>query len=233
MLQSEAGNRPVNLIGVSFGARVVVSCLTELARQQTKWEQQQQQHEAAIATAGKEEKDGRRFSMNDIMNSSTRRSSSASLFKAGKSIRKSIHASIKSSSSSSSSSSSLKGQTTRTDARMLPWKREPASIVENVVLMGGPVSLKPAQWRPIRAVVAGTLSNCYCEKDLLLALMYRLKNPTQLFTPPIGITRIPNSTTGGGGNVTNYNVSSLIANNHGDYRLAVRAILARVGFDEP
>ena len=231
MLQSEAGNRPVNLIGVSFGARVVVSCLTELARQQTKWEQQQQQHEAAIATAGKDEKDGRRFSMNDIMNSSTRRSSSAVLSKAGKSIRKSIHASIKA--SSSSSSSSLKGQTTRTDARMLPWKREPASIVENVVLMGGPVSLKPAQWLPIRAVVAGTLSNCYCEKDLLLALMYRLKNPTQLFTPPIGITRIPNSTTGGGGNVTNYNVSSLIANNHGDYRLAVRDILARVGFDEP
>ena len=38
LLFSTAGNRPVTLVGFSFGARVIYSCLKELARYQEKWE---------------------------------------------------------------------------------------------------------------------------------------------------------------------------------------------------
>ena len=43
LLFSTAGNRPVNLVGFSFGARVIYSCLKELARYQEKWEDLQEQ----------------------------------------------------------------------------------------------------------------------------------------------------------------------------------------------
>jgi hypothetical protein len=43
LLFSTAGNRPVNLVGFSFGARVIYSCLKELARYQEKWEDYQEQ----------------------------------------------------------------------------------------------------------------------------------------------------------------------------------------------
>jgi hypothetical protein len=38
LLFSRAGNRPVTLVGFSFGARVIYSCLKELARLQEEWE---------------------------------------------------------------------------------------------------------------------------------------------------------------------------------------------------
>jgi Protein of unknown function (DUF726) len=39
LLFSSAGNRPVTLVGFSFGARVIYCCLKELARLQEQWEQ--------------------------------------------------------------------------------------------------------------------------------------------------------------------------------------------------
>jgi hypothetical protein len=42
LLFSTAGNRPVTLVGFSFGARVIYSCLKELARYQEKWEDYQE-----------------------------------------------------------------------------------------------------------------------------------------------------------------------------------------------
>jgi hypothetical protein len=43
LLFSRAGRRPVTLIGFSFGARVIYSCLKELARLQEEWEDYQEQ----------------------------------------------------------------------------------------------------------------------------------------------------------------------------------------------
>jgi len=45
LLQSDAGHRPVSLIGFSFGARMIISCLKEIARCQVLWEQQEAKDE--------------------------------------------------------------------------------------------------------------------------------------------------------------------------------------------
>lgn len=45
-LDPKAGHRPVNLIGFSMGARIVYSCLKELARHQEIWEKQQEMKDA-------------------------------------------------------------------------------------------------------------------------------------------------------------------------------------------
>ena len=41
LLESQAGHRPVTLVGFSMGARTIYSCLKELARHQELWEKQQ------------------------------------------------------------------------------------------------------------------------------------------------------------------------------------------------
>ena len=35
-------------------------------------------------------------------------------------------------------------------------------IIENVVLLGAPVTGDPKEWRPVRRVVAGTITNGFC-----------------------------------------------------------------------
>ncbi|CAM9221456.1 unnamed protein product, partial [Ectocarpus fasciculatus] len=54
-------------------------------------------------------------------------------------------------------------------------------IVENVVLMGTPVSTDYAGWSACRRVVSGRLINCYSRKDWFLALMYR----TNMYEPTV------------------------------------------------
>lgn len=204
LLMSTAGHRPVNLIGISFGSRMIISCLTELSRHQKKWEKQQR-HEREQQSDSCRSKRG-----------------SSVILKAGDSIRKSISKNVSSKLGSSSDSNYTNKSTTST------YLREPASIIENVVLMGCPASVNVSTWESIRGVVAGRLINCYAGNDLMLALMYRIKNPTTaLLNPPVGITKVKNC------GVTNYDVSNLINNNHGEYCLVVRDILDLVGFDQP
>lgn len=116
LLFSTAGNRPVNLVGFSFGARVIYSCLKELARYQVKWEEF---HE------GKNNRKGHRSK---------------------KDIRESFES-----------------------------MREPASIVDSVVLMGLPNHLSLSSWEACRRIVAGRLIHCFSQKDLILSLMFQYK----------------------------------------------------------
>lgn len=195
LLMSTAGHRPVNLIGISFGARMIVSCLTELSRHQQKWEKEQQ--------CIQDNKWGK-------------------LLKAGgDAIRKSINDSVTSKRGSSNS-------TNETNQSSASYLREPASIVENVILMGCPATVKPSTWKSMRGMVAGQLVNCHAGNDTMLSLMYRIKNPTTaLLNPPVGITQVKEC------GVTNFDVSDMIDTNHGDYCLVVKDILDRVGFDQP
>jgi len=206
LLMSTAGHRPVNLIGISFGSRMIISCLTELSRHQKKWEKQ------------------RRHKREQQYDTSSSKRGSSIILKAGDSIRKNISNSVTSKLNISSSSSGNDTNKSTTSA----YLREPASIIENVVLMGCPASVNASTWESIRGVVAGRLINCYAGNDMMLALMYRIKNPTTaLLNPPVGITEVKDC------GVTNYDVSNIINNNHGEYCLVVRDILDLVGFDQP
>lgn len=113
LLFSRAGHRPVTLVGFSFGARTIYSCLKELAKYQEKWSEYRERthvdnHDAAAAAAAS-------WSYN-IMN--TPNEGSDDFYK---------------------------------------HMREPASIVEDAVLMGLPNHLSLSSWRACRQVVSGNV----------------------------------------------------------------------------
>lgn len=160
LLFSRAGHRPVTLIGFSFGARAIYSCLKELARYQEIWESQSEQ------------KDMKNF-REDIM-----------------------------------------------------FMREPASIVEDAVLMGLPNHLSVSSWIASRQVVAGRLVNCYSRKDLILSLMFQLKRIVGALRPVCGTSpvEIPG--------VENFDVTDLVSG-HQDYCVVTGDIMERVCLGQP
>lgn len=175
----------IGLIGYSFGARMIIACLKELARNQAIWELQ---HE------GEEEKEERESCQSKAA-----------------SFRKSI----------SNMSNKQK------EAQVNLFSREPASIVEDVILMGCPASVNKATWLACRDVVGGRLVNCFSHNDMILALMYRAKNLTStLLSPPVGISNVDVP------GIENYDVSGFVGS-HGEYCVAVREILNMVGYNQP
>ena len=184
LLDSKAGHRPVSLIGFSFGARMIVACLKELARNQVLWERQKEEREIKDSNGG------------DIQMKAS-------------SFRKSI------------SNMSMKQN------EVVDFHREPASMIEDVIIMGCPASVNKATWLVCRGVVAGRIVNCYSSNDMILALMYRAKNLTStLLNAPVGIRCVKEP------GIENYDVSSLVSS-HGEYSVAVREILHLVGYNQP
>jgi len=113
------------------------------------------------------------------------------------------------------------------EAKEVEFSREPASIVEDVVLMGTVASVNASTWALCRRVVSGRIVNCYSTKDMILALMYRSKNlTTTVFNPPVGISNVKAP------GVENCDVSHLVAG-HGEYAVAVQEILQLVGYNQP
>lgn len=174
LLDSNAGHRPVSLVGFSFGARMLISCLKELARNQAIWERRR----------------GRRY--------------------------------VESSSKAGALRNSFARKATE-QREVQRCGREPASVIENCILMGCPASLNGKTWQSCRDIVGGRLVNCYSKNDMILALMYRVKNlASSLITAPVGISHV--NVPG----VENYDVSPFVAS-HADYCVAVREILEVVG----
>ena len=168
LLFSSAGHRPVTLVGYSFGARAIYSCLKELARYQELWE---------------DEEERRRESRKPLVRATASGSS--------------------------------------TPAAM----REPASIVEDAILMGLPNHLSKSSWKACRQVVAGRLVNCYSQKDLILSLMFQVKRFGGL-KPVCGVCAV------NVGGVENIDVTDLISG-HQDYCLNSGDILKRVRHGQP
>lgn len=102
--------------------------------------------------------------------------------------------------------------------------REPASIVEDAILMGLPNHLSTSSWIACRQVVAGRLVNCYSQKDLILSLMFQFK---RLGLKPVCGT-CPVDVDG----VENVDVSDIISG-HQDYCVATGRILHRVRHGQP
>ncbi|KAL9184312.1 hypothetical protein ACHAXT_002398 [Thalassiosira profunda] len=176
LIDSTAGHRPVILAGFSMGARVIYSCLKELARHQEIWEAQQQKLQLP--------KSGRK------------------------------HRSSKTGPERVASNNDLK------------YLREPASIVEDAILMGTPNHVSLKSWEACRRVVAGRLVNCYSRKDLILSLMFQMKRFQGILRPVCGTSPV---TTNG---VENYDVTDLVAA-HTDYTLVTGEILKRIKHGQP
>lgn len=166
LLESPAGHRPVTLVGFSFGARTIFSCLKELARHQIIWEEQNEPH--SNVTKGK----GHKYR----------------------------------------------------DEQLFEYNREPASIVEDAILMGAPLHLSKDEWEASRLVLSGRLINCYAPNDQILTLMFQFKMVT--IGNVCGTVPVPIA------GVENYDVSGII-NAHSDYCLKVEEILELVRHGQP
>lgn len=116
--------------------------------------------------------------------------------------------------------------TTKEKNTQIQFSREPASIIEDVILMGCPASVNSSTWLSCREVVGGRLVNCFSKSDMMIALMYRMKNMTQMLSTPVGISAVDAP------GVENYDVSRFIGG-HGEYCVRVREILNVVGYNQP
>jgi Protein of unknown function (DUF726) len=100
--------------------------------------------------------------------------------------------------------------------------REPASIVEDVILMGTPNHLSVRSWKACRQIVSGRLVNCYSRKDLILSLMFQYKRLSSAFKKVCGTCAIDIP------GVENVDVTDLVTGHH-LYCIATGDILKRVG----
>ena len=172
LIDSAAGHRPVTLAGYSMGARVIYSCLKELARHQEIWEDRQQEKQMPAARQTRNSK------------------------------------------------AKEHGEDT------LTYVREPASIVEDAILLGTPNHLSIKSWESCRRIVAGRMINCYSSKDLILSLMFQIKRFQGILRPVCGTS--PVAVNG----VENYDVTDLVSA-HSDYCLVAGDILKKVFFGQP
>jgi len=120
-------------------------------------------------------------------------------------------------------SNNISDQPTPTSTRV--YTREPASIVEDVVLMGLPRIIDTNTLTSIRQVTSGRIMNCYKPNDWLLSLMFLCRGRPGTQTcgthPIVGVTGIENF------NVTN------IVESHAEYGDSVPELLQLVGFHKP
>jgi len=107
----------------------------------------------------------------------------------------------------------------------LATMREPASIVEDAVLMGIPNHLSLRTWKACRRVVAGRLVNCYSQKDMVLSLMFQLKKFRGL-KQVCGVCAVDVP------GVENVDVTEFVCS-HQDYCLQAGNILRRIGHGQP
>uniref|UniRef100_A0A7S1CY39 DUF726 domain-containing protein n=1 Tax=Cyclophora tenuis TaxID=216820 RepID=A0A7S1CY39_CYCTE len=118
-----------------------------------------------------------------------------------------------------------KSSRTKTDDEMVNM-REPASVVEDVILMGLPNHLSLKSWKACRQVVSGRLVNCYSKKDMILTLMFQYKRLRVAWKPVCGTcaVKVPG--------VENVDVSSIITS-HQKYCYYAGEILKQVRHGQP
>merc|ERR1719215_657889 len=92
-------------------------------------------------------------------------------------------------------------------------------VVDDVILMGAPVTTRGGKWARARTVVSGRLINCYMWKDWILAFLYRY------LEWGVGVAGLSEVKVHG---VENYDLSSLGIKMHHHYPRHVMDILALV-----
>jgi len=253
LLLSTAGHRPVTLIGYGMGARMIYSCLKELALHQERWEDEREKADPSFRKNQKHKSvhPRRKWSlqvrktksegaedpeMTTPFTSSNLEESSQSSESDGceeKSVAKqedkanvdqpNIKHTLNESDNAQKEDKNPKNCGSEVP---VTYTREPASIVEDAILMGCPAYIHRPSWEACRRVVGGRLVNCYNPSDLILALMFQYECMSGLFRPTCGTYAINVS------GVENYNVSKLITA-HSDYSLAVGEILEMIQHGHP
>jgi pimeloyl-ACP methyl ester carboxylesterase len=101
--------------------------------------------------------------------------------------------------------------------------RNAFGLVENVVLMGGPVPSDSDPWTRVRSVVCGRIINVFSTEDYILGFLYRASSAQ---FDVAGLQAIV-----GVQGVENFDVSDLISG-HTKYRYLIGQILQRVGIED-
>jgi len=182
-----SGHRPVTLVGYSFGALVIYSCLLELAQYQEEWMQNR-----------------------DIITKEVKR------------LKKKVFKS-----SPSPESEGTEHDKTEESRIQHELECEPASLIEDVVLMGMPKYLNLAKWKKCREIVSGRLVNVYCRNDKILTLLYRYKNIMGSLKPICGTCTVAVR------GVENVDATHFINGTHADYCLFAGDILKHIRFGQP
>ena len=106
-------------------------------------------------------------------------------------------------------------------------------IIEDVVLLGAPVSASPKQWKQIAKVVGGRIINGYCNTDWLLR--YALAQKTMNFRFLYRTMSVQVSIAGTGPvdnkdekKIVNFNLSHIVKG-HLDYSKKLMEVLEAVG----
>ncbi|KIH63314.1 hypothetical protein ANCDUO_06385 [Ancylostoma duodenale] len=101
-------------------------------------------------------------------------------------------------------------------------RAESAGIIEDVILLGAPVSASPKQWAQLCTVVGGRVINGYCETDWLLRFLYRTMS-VQFTIAGTGPVEDKSNK-----KIFNYNLSHIVKG-HLDYSRKLSEVLAAVG----
>ncbi|EGT47240.1 hypothetical protein CAEBREN_09801 [Caenorhabditis brenneri] len=101
-------------------------------------------------------------------------------------------------------------------------RTESVGIIEDVILLGAPVTASPKEWSKVCSVVSGRVINGYCETDWLLRFLYRTMS-AQFRIAGTGPIDNRNSK-----KIYNYNLSHIVKG-HMDYSKRLTEVLHAVG----
>lgn len=101
-------------------------------------------------------------------------------------------------------------------------RSESVGIIEDVILLGAPVTASPKEWSKVCSVVSGRVINGYCETDWLLRFLYRTMS-AQFRIAGTGPVDNRNSK-----KIYNYNLSHIVKG-HMDYSKRLTEVLHAVG----
>ncbi|KAK7790687.1 hypothetical protein R5R35_009593 [Gryllus longicercus] len=105
--------------------------------------------------------------------------------------------------------------------REMSQRKDCEGIIQDVVLLGAPVTGSPREWQPLTRVVAGKIVNGYCKSDWLLKFLYRTLS---ISSDVAGLQPVECKDR----RICNVNLSEIVAG-HSEYPDKMSAILKVIG----